>query len=82
MCGFRTGLRIGELLSLQWDDLDFFNGLIRVQRNISRGKVTSPKTKSSTRQVRMTTQLKSVLEWHRQQVIAEKLKKGWREMPP
>jgi integrase len=82
VCGFRTGLRIGELLSLQWDDLDFFNGLIRVQRNISRGKVTSPKTKSSTRQVRMTSQLKSVLEWHRQQVIAEKLKKGWREMPP
>ena len=42
VCGFRTGLRIGELLGLQWGDIDFFNRIILVQRNITLGKITTP----------------------------------------
>ena len=34
VCGLRTGLRKGELLVLKWEDLDFFNKTIHVQRNI------------------------------------------------
>ncbi|SPD73584.1 hypothetical protein PITCH_A190160 [uncultured Desulfobacterium sp.] len=81
LCGFRTGLRIGELIALKWSDIDFFNELIMVQRNITRGKITTPKTKSSKRFVRMTTQLIEVLKKHRQQAKEEKLKKGWDEVP-
>ena len=36
-CGLRTGLRIGELLALKWEDLDFFNKTIHVQRDITYG---------------------------------------------
>jgi integrase len=81
VCGFRTGLRIGELIGLKWEDIDFFNCLILVERNITRGKVTTPKSKSSRRPVRMTSQLVSVLKDHRKRIKAEKLRKGWNELP-
>ena len=81
VCGFRTGLRIGELLGLQWGDIDFFNRIILVQRNITLSKITTPKTSSSKRKVRMTTNLIEVLGKHHQRVIEEKLRKGWKEMP-
>ncbi len=45
LCGFRTGLRIGELIALQWQDIDFHNRLMLVQPNVTRGKVTTPKTR-------------------------------------
>lgn len=60
--GFRSGLRIGELLALQVGDVDFFNGLIRVERNISRGKVTTPKSKASRRLVRMSPDVRAILK--------------------
>lgn len=81
VCGFRTGLRIGELIGLKWEDVDFFNRLIFVQRNITRGKITTPKSKSSIRQVRMTSQLYRILKAHRKRIKEEKLKRGWSEVP-
>jgi integrase len=62
VCGFRTGLRIGEIIALQWDDLDFKERLITVRRNITRGKITVPKSRAGKRQVRMTAFLCEVLE--------------------
>lgn len=52
-----TGLRIGELLALAWDDIDFANGLMRVDKEAYRNKqngqwytiIDKPKTKSSIR---------------------------------
>ena len=81
VCGFRTGLRIGELIGLKWEDVDFFNRLIFVQRNITRGKITTPKSKSSRRQVRMTSQLYQVLKAQRQRIKEDKLRRGWSEVP-
>lgn len=50
-----TGLRRGELLALQWEDLNFKTGELRVTKQVSRlhGKltVTEPKTKASARTV-------------------------------
>jgi integrase len=41
----RSGVRIGEALALQWDDLDFTAREIRVERAISpRGEVDTPKS--------------------------------------
>ena len=81
VCGFRTGLRIGELIALKWEDVDFYNRLIFVQRNVTRGKVTTPKSKSGKRSVRMTNQLVQVLKAQRTRIKEEKLKKKWSEMP-
>ena len=81
VCGFRTGLRIGELIALKWEDVDFYNRLIMVQRNITRGRETTPKSTAGKRQVRMTSRLSQVLKDHRHRTKELKLKKGWSEMP-
>lgn len=81
VCGFRTGLRIGEIIGLQWGDVDFSQRMILVQRNITRGKITTPKSRSSRRQVRMTSQLVEVLERHKVRMAERTLKNGWKAMP-
>jgi len=40
----RTGLRLGELVALQWEDIDMKNRLITVRRSAVRGVVSSPKS--------------------------------------
>jgi integrase len=47
-----TGLRIGELLALEWNDIDLENGIIHVRKTLSRTKskglvVNEPKTEAS-----------------------------------
>lgn len=81
VCGFRTGLRIGEIIGLQWQDIDFFQRLILVQRNITRGKITTPKSRSSRRYVRMTSQLAEILKQHKTRMAERTLKRGWGSMP-
>jgi integrase len=82
ICGFRTGLRISELISLQWDDIDFHNGHIIASRTATRGKITTkPKTDSSSRIVRMTHQLINVLKIHLTASKKVCLKNGWKDLP-
>jgi integrase len=59
-----TGVRIGELLGLQVEDLDLSRGIIKVQRSVSRGQVDLTKTESSTRQVPTPPVLLEVLTAH------------------
>lgn len=81
LCGFRTGLRIGELIALQWGDLDFRQKLILVQRNVTRGRITTPKSRAGTRQVRMTSQLAEALRAQRKWLKEITLQKGWQQLP-
>jgi len=81
ICGFRSGSRIGEMLALQWGDVDFFNRLITIQRNMTLWGVSRPKTADSERQVRMTAQLVDILKTQRKKAKADKLKKGWGDIP-
>ncbi len=46
-----TGLRIGELLALRWQDIDLQVGLLRVCRTLYEGRFDEPKTRSSIRTV-------------------------------
>ena len=50
-----TGLRKGELLALQWDDIDFTSNIIHVSKSITiiagRAVCKAPKTKTSNRTV-------------------------------
>lgn len=43
LCALRTGMRLGELIGLRWEDLDFERRQLCVRRSVNRGFETSPK---------------------------------------
>jgi integrase len=66
-------MRQGELLALHWCDVDFAGGFIRVDRNLVRGKLTSPKNHQR-RRVDMSAQLAAELLDLRRRERARSLK--------
>ncbi len=76
----RTGLRVGEPLALQRNDLNFPDREIRVERGFSSGRIEKPKTGHG-RTVDMSQQLARSLKRLQIERATEKLKRGWREMP-
>ncbi len=74
-----TGLRRGELLGLQWGDVDWRSGVIRVRRSLfwlgrqeakatdqkTCWKVVTPKSRRSTRNVVLSPTLNEALQIHR-----------------
>jgi len=56
----RTGMRIGEAVALNWDDIDFDKAIITVRRAKSRTIIDTPKSGKS-RNVDMSNQLSVVL---------------------
>jgi Phage integrase family len=71
----RTGLRLGELLALRWQAVDFHGGFILVDQNLVRGILTSPKSHQR-RRVDMSQQLSAALLHWRRRLRARCLKKG------
>lgn len=76
-----TGLRLGEILALTWDDLN--NGMVRVDKNIKNVKVNdkwtlllqdTPKTEKSNRYVPVPKNVLSQLEIHKKKQIELKSK--------
>jgi len=61
LCAVSTGLRLGELLGLQWQDIDYGKRQIRVRRTYWRGRDYVPKTPRSRREVDVGDQLLGVL---------------------
>ena len=41
---FFTGMRIGEIISLKWSDIDFINETIDINKTVYRGRLQTPKT--------------------------------------
>ncbi|HEX9297199.1 MAG TPA: tyrosine-type recombinase/integrase [Polyangiaceae bacterium] len=64
LLGADAGLRQGEIIALDWDDVDFTAGKISVRRSSWRGIVDSPKG-GRERAVPLTTRLASALRAHR-----------------
>ena len=66
-----TGLRRGEILALQWDDLDLKTGVLRVERQVQRIKgelvVSQPKTRASSRSVVLPVPIVNVLRRYREE---------------
>lgn len=75
LLGCDAGLRCGEIVALEWTDIDFKRNLITVSRSEWRGQVTVPKGGRS-RRVPMTRQLAQVLQELRHLRSARVL---WRE---
>lgn len=66
-----TGLRIGELLGLTWQDVDLIRGIVCVDKTVYRGRdekgqwqvcVDTPKTQSSTRMIPLPTYITKMLK--------------------
>lgn len=64
LLGFYSGMRIGELIALEWSDIDFDKGIIHINKTAYRDKnktgnwevcIDKPKTKSSERVIPLPT---------------------------
>jgi integrase len=80
LCALRTGLRLGELVALEWGDIDFRGGFIEVRRAYTKGGISTPKNGKS-RRVDMSNQLAETLKTLQVERKREALAKGWREVP-
>lgn len=72
-----TGMRLGEVLGLRWQDLDLDQGLVHVQVQLSyRTKdwsLVEPKSKRSRRTIRLLEGTVAVLKEHRRRQLEERL---------
>jgi len=59
--GILSGMRISELLALAWEDVDFENRQITIQRARVAGKLKTPKTRFSRRAIRIPKEAVSIL---------------------
>ena len=59
-----TGMRQGELLGLQWKDVDLDSGTVRVNRTIFGGVVSPPKTTKSRRSIKLSKSAFAALTTH------------------
>ena len=75
-----TGMRRGEILGLNWKDVDLEGTTIRVRRTLTREgngyALGEPKTKKSRRTVRLTQRAVEALRSHRAGQAREKLRAG------
>ena len=75
LTGFRTGMRLGERLDLQWGDIDRRARHLLIARNIVRSQLTTPKNHQR-RRIDLSRQLAVVLRLWRRQQRAAWLKRG------
>jgi integrase len=57
-------LRLGELLALRWQDVDFINRRVMINHSLWRGQLVRPKTRASMRPIHLPASLVSVLIDH------------------
>ena len=81
LTALRAGLRLGELLALEWDDIQFGdsaedkNRYILVRHNIVRGEDTTPKSKKS-RRVDLSKDLRRDLLAFRDEHLLQVMERG------
>ena len=78
--GLHTGMRLGEIIALEWDNIDLNKGVITVNKNAvtlgSEVKLSSPKTQSSIRTINIGKTLILELKKWRVGQIEQKFKRG------
>jgi integrase len=68
-----TGMRPGELLALRWSDVDLEVGTVQINRALSEGKFTKPKTARSRRRIKLTAGSVAALRAHRKHQLEERM---------
>lgn len=74
----QTGMRVGELLALTWNDIDFKNKTISVNKTISlskdgKQKINTPKTESGNRIIPLTVEAGKILDKQKTQISKLKI---------
>ena len=77
-----TGMRIGELIALTWQDIDFIKGTIDINKIAAIGYhnkviITDGKTKSSNRTIALDKETTQELKYWKQEQVKELLKRGY-----
>jgi integrase len=80
LCAVRTGMRMGELLALQWGDIDWQSRFIHVQRNYTHFRITTPKSGES-RRVDMSRELAHTLADLHTERQSEAAASKWETVP-
>jgi integrase len=75
LCAARTGLRLGELIGLQWGDIDFSGGFMEVRRAVVLREETDTKS-HKIRRVDMSQQLQAELRRLKEVRQLEAMSKG------
>ena len=76
-----TGMRRGELLALQWKDINWKDGSLHIRRTVNRYSgqgfvVSEPKTAKSRRKIMLPGFVLDLLREHRAHQLATRLKAG------
>ena len=61
-----TGMRAGEMLGLQWEDIDFAAGCIHIRRSAWYGNIQTTKSKSNSAPVHLPESLAEILRAYRE----------------
>lgn len=83
--GLNTGMRIGEVLGMRWEDVDFDEQTISVRRSLKTKDglyLGDPKTKSSERSILLTEENVDILKQHRRNYLELKMEADtWGDWP-
>lgn len=78
--GFYTGMRVGEVCGLTWDNVDFSSGTITVEKQMVKNDglwvYGTPKTASSNRTIFIGQTLLSILKKQKKQQLENRMKYG------
>jgi len=80
LTSLHTGLRSGEVIAMQWSDIDWSGKFIEVRRQVVRTKVTTLKTKNGRRRVDLSDDLLETLAALKRKRQEEALKRGSNEI--
>ena len=71
-----TGMHPGEILALKWDDVDLDCGTLQLNRALSDGEFTAPKTARSRRRIMLTAASVKALRAHRKRQLEERIRRA------
>jgi integrase len=73
-----TGMRPGELLGLRWEDVTLSDegGSLQLNRALSDGELTTPKTKGSRRRIKLSAGSAKALKVHRKRQLEEMMQRS------
>jgi integrase len=72
----RTGMRPGEILALRWSDVDLEAGTVQINRALSEGEFSTPKTPRSRRRISLSPATVATLKAHRKGQLEECMAKA------